>query len=72
MASRPQEITEDRLLAMVARMCAKPNSQDKAARVLGITQSFLSDVLHRKRPLGLQIPRYFGYERVVRYRKVEQ
>lgn len=57
--------------AMVLLMTAARPSQKALAERIGISQAYLSDVLRGRRDPA-HILRRLGYERVIRYRRIER
>lgn len=65
-------ITKDKLLIGLRKYIREHGSQKAAARTLGVSPSFLSDVLKGKRePAGMMLTR-LGYHRVVMYAEIEK
>jgi hypothetical protein len=61
-------IDADALMTLLEQLVLDCESQSQAARRLGVSQGFLSDVLLRRRAPGKTIAAYFGYRPVTLYR----
>jgi DNA-binding transcriptional regulator YdaS (Cro superfamily) len=61
-----QEVTQDRALEILGDYVRGCGSQKKAAKLIGISESYLSDVLGSRRDPAPVLSR-IGIERVVRF-----
>lgn len=57
-------LTESEMRQKILNFIQEKGSIASAAREIGVTAVYLSDVSHAKRPLGNKIPLHFGYHRV--------
>lgn len=62
--SKNKTITEQEVIALIRAMVNQECSQRKVARILDISDAFLSDVLAGNRPVSERIAHKLGYKRV--------
>jgi plasmid maintenance system antidote protein VapI len=67
MAKPTQEITKEELANILGEMVTKWGSQKAVAEHLGISNSYLSDILSGMRPASDTVARKLGYKRIVKY-----
>lgn len=63
----PSMLSADDLLRLLQHFVADAGSASAAAKALGISAQYLSDVLHRRRAPGVKIVNALGYELVTGY-----
>lgn len=66
-----RNISEDRVLDMVRLGIKVEGSQKAYAARVGISESYLSDVLKERREISTRILKHLGLERVTTYRRVD-
>ena len=66
-----KQIPEARVLNMVRIGIQAEGSQKAYAKRVGLSESYLSDVLNRRRDISPRILKHLGLERVVYYRRVD-
>ncbi len=64
-----KELTLQEIVALVAQVVADEGSQAAAARRIGVSPSFLGEVLRGTREPGPTILKFLGIERQTIYRK---
>jgi DNA-binding transcriptional regulator YdaS (Cro superfamily) len=64
-------MTLDQVLALLRRQCDEAGGQAAWAKAVGVSPSYVSDVLVGRREPGAGILRHLGLVRVVTYRKVK-
>lgn len=62
-------MTQDELIQMLYQKVRTAGSQKKLAKLLGVTPSYLGDILHGRRDPGKLILSALKLERIVRYEK---
>lgn len=68
MAKMSREIAPERLKVLLRGFVLQNKSQTNAAAALGISQSYLHDILSGKRPVSQRVLDYFNIEKRVVYR----
>ena len=58
------QLSESEMLMLLRDFVAYWGSQQEAARELGISNSYLNDILHGRRPAGDKVAQRFGYRYV--------
>ena len=66
-----QRIDEDRVLNMVRIGIQVEGSQKAYAKRVKLSESYLSDMLNRRRDISPRILKHLGLERVVYYRRID-
>lgn len=66
----PEQIDQKEMLKKVREFVVGNGNQTAAARELGISNAFMSDILHEARPVPDKVARVLGYKRVVVYQVV--
>lgn len=64
-----KQIPEDKVLNMVRIGVEVEGSQKAYAKRVGLSESYLSDVLNKRRDISPRILKHLGLERVVYYRR---
>lgn len=63
------DITEKTMLCIIKNFVAERGSQKQAAAAMGISESYLSDVLRGDRCISKDVANKFGYEKVIHFVK---
>ena len=64
-----KQLTEERVLDMVRGAIHAEGSQKAWAQRIGLSESYLSDVLNGRRDISPRILKYLDLERVTTYRR---
>ena len=67
----PALIDAEALMTLIQQLVVDCETQTRAARCLGVSPAFLSDVLLHRRTPGKTIAAYFGYTPVTLYKAKE-
>lgn len=65
-------LTENDMIRLLRRLVKREGSQDRAAKILGVSRPLLSYIFNGVRGIGTTIPNALGYERVIVYRKIKE
>ncbi len=66
-----KQIPEERVIGMVQIAIKADGSQKAFAKRIGLSESYLSDVLNRRRNISPRILKFLGLERVISYRRID-
>lgn len=66
-----KQIPEERVLSMVRTGIEVVGSQKAYAKRVGLSESYLSDMLNKRRDISPRILKHLGLERVVYYRRID-
>jgi DNA-binding transcriptional regulator YdaS (Cro superfamily) len=66
-----RQIPEERVLKLVRIGIEVEGSQKAYAKRVGLSESYLSDVLNRRRDISPRILKHLGLERVTYYRRID-
>lgn len=64
-------IPEDKVIGMVQIAIKVDGSQKAFAKRVGLSESYLSDVLNKRRDISPRILKFLGLERVISYRRID-
>jgi DNA-binding transcriptional regulator YdaS (Cro superfamily) len=65
-------IERESLYAVLYGVVRTYGTQKKAAHALGVSQQYLTDVLHGRREIGATLLSALGYRKVVLYEQIKQ
>lgn len=65
-------MTKEQLLSRLRRDVVAHGSQQDAAKELGVSEQYLSDVLRRRREPGAAILSAMGFQRVTTYQPISK
>jgi len=66
-----RNIPETKFRKMIEIAVCVQGSQKRLAAAMGVSESYLSDVITGRRDAGEKILKWFGLERVILYRRVD-
>ncbi len=64
-----EKLTRDDILVLIITLVAQEGSQSAAARKIGISATYLGDILDGSKEPGPAVLKFLGIEREVIYRK---
>jgi DNA-binding transcriptional regulator YdaS (Cro superfamily) len=65
-------MTADDVRKIIANKCAKRGTQSVFAKQLGISQTYLNDIIHGRRAIADAVCEMLNIERVVSFRKIRK
>lgn len=64
-------LTNEQMREVLAAFCKKNKTQAAAAVKLGISQQYISDMLHQKRDISQEVAEKLGFRRIVVFEEVK-
>ncbi len=65
-----QTISNEEAIELIKKIIEKEGAQYKAAKKLGISAAYLSDILKNRRAISDKVSKKLGYERITTYKKL--
>ena len=65
-----QTISNEEAIELIKKIVEEEGAQYKAAKKLGVSPAYLSDILKNRRAISDKVSKKLGYQRIITYEKL--